>query len=359
MSKKASTKPKRKALGRGLSSLIGGAAASASIKAPVKKEVKEPAPTKKKSFKEEVKEESAPSQNESAKASTKEKLSKAGEKTSLNAVGFSYLKISSLVPFKDQPRQSFSEKELIELSTSIKEQGLLQPILVRPLKTEKAGEERFEIVAGERRYRASKLAGLTQVPVHIKPFSEKEAFAISIVENIQREDLNPIEEAKAYKKLMDDFGESQEGIAKAVGKERSTVANMIRLLQLGEEVLVYLQTGKLSAGHGRAILKAPKSKQAMLAQKALAENLSVRALEREASEVAEGGASKQGSKERPTDAKQKSKLRTLQVIELENSLRRKLGTKVSLESQNGEKGELKISFYSRAELESLVGKLGV
>ena len=353
MSKKSTTKPKRKALGRGLSSLIGGA----STKVPAQKHVKEPAPVNNESYKTEV-----PSEEKKRlklKEEARSKLSKSTEKAALSAVGFSYLKISSLVPFKDQPRQSFSEKELSELATSIKEQGLLQPILVRPLKEEKEGEELYEIVAGERRYRASKLAGLTQVPVHIKPFSEKEAFAISIVENIQREDLNPIEEARAYKKLMDDFGESQEEIAKAVGKERSTVSNMIRLLQLGEEVLVYLKTGKLSAGHGRAILKAPKSKQAMLAQKALAENLSVRALERAASEAAGEAVTKEGPKESSTGTnKTKSKLRTLQVIEIENTLRRKLGTKVSLDSQSGEKGELKISFYSRAELESLILKLG-
>ncbi len=274
--------------------------------------------------------------------------------------GFAYLDIESLAPCADQPRKHFEPSELEALAASIKASGLIQPLLVRPVESpvESNGQAKiaYEIVAGERRFRAAQAAGLKKLPVHIRELSEREAFELAIVENVQREDLDPVEEARAYQRLADEFQETQADIAKAVGKERATVANMMRLLQLPEEVLTLLQKGKISTGHARAILMAPERLRLKFAQRVVAEKLSVRATEALASGRTPAVKSKNSGK--GTDG---TIIRSPAVIDLENRIRGKLGTKVKLEVSgegDNQKGELKISFFSRAELESLIEKLG-
>ncbi len=270
--------------------------------------------------------------------------------------GFAYLDIESLAPCADQPRKHFEPSELEALAASIKESGLIQPLLVRPVDSSGQAKTAYEIVAGERRFRAAQAAGLKKLPVHVRELSEREAFELAIVENVQREDLDPVEEARAYQRLADEFQETQADIAKAVGKERATVANMMRLLQLPEEVLTLLQKGKISTGHARAILMAPERLRLKFAQRVVAEKLSVRATEALAS-----GKTPAVKTKSPGKGTEGTVIRSPAVIDLENRIRSKLGTKVKLEVSgegDAQKGELKISFFSRAELESLIEKLG-
>ena len=185
------------------------------------------------------------------------------------------LKISLVDPKRDQPRKHFDKEALEQLAESISENGLLQPILVREY-----GDGRYQIIAGERRFRASKLAGLTEIPAIVLDRDDKKAAQIALIENIQRENLNPIEEALAYKALAEEYDMTQEELSKKVGKSRSAIANAVRLLDLPEEVLTMVASGELSAGHARTLLGV-KDKDAMilLAQKTVEEDLSVRVLE--------------------------------------------------------------------------------
>lgn len=187
----------------------------------------------------------------------------------------SKLKISLIDPKRDQPRKHFDKEALEQLAESIKEHGLLQPILVREY-----GDGRYQIIAGERRFRACKLAGLTEIPAIVVERDDKSAAQIALIENIQREDLNPLEEAQAYRALATDYGMTQEEISEKVGKSRSAIANAMRLLDLPDEVLALVATKELSAGHARALLGV-KNRDAMilLAQKAVEEELSVREIE--------------------------------------------------------------------------------
>lgn len=187
----------------------------------------------------------------------------------------SKLPIEQIVPNPNQPRTHFDEKELSELSESIQEHGVIQPLLVR-----KNGD-RYEIIAGERRYQASKIAGLKEVPVIIKDVNDEEMLALALIENLQRADLNPIEEAKGYKQLIDKSGMTQEALSKAVSKSRSAITNSLRLLDLPEEIQNMLFEGKLTAGHARAILAVPyEDLRIKLANKVVDEGLSVRATEK-------------------------------------------------------------------------------
>jgi len=270
--------------------------------------------------------------------------------------GFNYLPVDALKACAGQPRKHFEPSELEALAASIKESGLIQPLLVRPLSAGSGENIEYEIVAGERRFRAAQKAGLHKLPVHIRELSEREAFELSIVENVQREDLDPVEEARAYQRLADEFGETQADIAKAVGKERATVANMMRLLQLPPEVLTLLQSGKISTGHARAILMAPERLRLKFAQRVVSEKLSVRATEALASGKMPAVKSKSGKKG------SEEIVRSPAIIDLENRIRGKLGTKVRLDVSgvgDEQKGELRISFFSRGELESLIEKLRV
>lgn len=187
----------------------------------------------------------------------------------------SKLKISLVDPKRDQPRKYFDKEALEQLSESIKENGLLQPILVREY-----GDGRYQIIAGERRFRASKLAGLNEIPAIVLERDDKRAAQIALIENIQREDLNPLEEALAYRSLAEEYEMTQEELSQKVGKSRSAIANSVRLLDLPDEILTMVASGELSAGHGRTLLGVQdKNEMILLAQKAVEDDLSVRVLE--------------------------------------------------------------------------------
>jgi ParB family chromosome partitioning protein len=185
------------------------------------------------------------------------------------------LPVSQLVRGKYQPRKTFEPQAMAELIDSIRDKGVLQPLLVRELNS-----DRYEIIAGERRWQAAKKAGLTEVPALVKQFSDQEAFEIALIENIQRENLNPLEEAQAFKRLMDEFSYNQEEVAKVIGKSRSYVANALRLLALPQDIKAYISDHTLTAGHARALLKADN--QLELAQEAVARKLTVREVEQKA-----------------------------------------------------------------------------
>ena len=248
------------------------------------------------------------------------------------------LKIDQVVQAAYQPRQVFVPEALAELAQSIRDKGILQPLLVRPR------GEHFEIVAGERRWRAAQLAGLTEVPVIIRDLADRDALEIAIVENLQREDLGPLEEARAYQTLLDQ-GLNQEGVAKAVGKGRSTVANALRLLSLPEAALVALENGDISAGHARAVLALPETDRAWALNEILTRHLNVRgaeALKREQRGRVESGPLKVNPP------------RPWRQVELD--LSRRTGTKVKI--NGAEKGKLELSYSSRDELDRLLELLG-
>lgn len=254
--------------------------------------------------------------------------------------------IESLKPNPDQPRKRFDPAELEELAASIRDKGVLQPILVRP----QPGEDGvWQIIAGERRWRAAQLARLVEVPVIVKEMDDVAVFEVAIIENVQRADLNPLEEAEAFRVLMDRFGRSQDAVAGVVGKSRSHVANTLRLLQLPERVLNYLREGKLSAGHARALITAPDP--ADLADKVYMDGLSVRQAEALARRAADGprpgkagggrGAAGEGSAD---------------VAALEQDLADVLGLKVQLADRGG-KGELVIRYGTLEQLDDLCRRL--
>ncbi len=253
--------------------------------------------------------------------------------------------IESLKPNPDQPRKIFTRAELEELTESIRDKGILQPILVRPQPGE---DEVWQIIAGERRWRAAQAARLTEVPVIIREMDDVEVLEVAIIENVQRADLNPLEEAEAYRALMERFGRTQDAVAGVVGKSRSHVANTLRLLQLPEEVLAYVREGKLSAGHARALITAPNPGD--LADQAFRDGLNVRqveALARKAQEgprppVAGGRAAKAGV--------------SADTAALEQDLADALGLKVSLADRGG-KGELTLSWGSLEQLDDLCRRL--
>lgn len=253
-----------------------------------------------------------------------------------DAAGFEAA-IEDVHPNREQPRSRFDDEKLDELAASIDELGVLEPILVR-----KRAQGGFEIVAGERRWRAAQRAGLKKVPVFVRELSTGEAFEAALVENLQREDLNPIETAKAFQRLVDDHGYSQDTVAKRVGKDRSTVANSLRLLKLPELVLEMLEQGQLSEGHGRALLGAP-STAAMkkLARQASAKGWSVRETERQVRAQARG------------DEKKPEKSKSANVRDLEQRLTRHLGAKVSVDDKKG-KGKLVVKYSSYDELDRLL-----
>lgn len=252
------------------------------------------------------------------------------------------LKISEIEPNHNQPRQDFDEETLQELSDSIKQHGLIQPILVRPL----IGGG-YQIVAGERRYRACQMAGITEIPVTIRELTEEEAMEVALIENLQRENLNPIEEALGYKNLMDEYNLSQEQVANAVGKSRSAVANMLRLLNLPKETLGMLKDGKISAGHARALLSlSNKDEIIRVAENIVSEGLSVRQVEKIA---------KQKPKSKNFSPVTK---KTSYYSMVEQTLTEYLGKKVSVKPLAGKKGGLlQIEFYNDDDLKELASKL--
>lgn len=253
------------------------------------------------------------------------------------------VKITKVEPNREQPRKNFDEDALQELADSIKQFGLLQPILVQDRK------DHYEIIAGERRWRASKLAGLKEIPVIIKNYSEQEIVEISLIENIQREDLNPIEEAQAYKRLLTEFNLKQDEVAERVSKSRVAVTNSIRLLKLCDRVQQMVIDEMISTGHARALLAVEEAEeQYNLAQKIFDEKLSVRDTEKLVKNL------HKPAKEKKIDDK------TMQIIyqDIEEKLKRKLGTKVAVSSKGDGAGKIEIEFYNHDDLDRLLDMIG-
>lgn len=250
------------------------------------------------------------------------------------------VKIGEVEPNREQPRKKFDEDALLELSESIKQFGILQPLLVQ----KKDGY--YEIIAGERRWRAAKLAGVKEVPVIVKDFTSQEIVEISLIENIQREDLNPIEEALAYKRLMEEFRLKQDEIAERVSKSRTAVTNSIRLLKLDERVQRMVVDEMISTGHARALLAIEDGDdQYTIAMKIFDEKLSVRETERLMKNL-----------QNPKPKKENVADTQMEVIyhQLEEKIKSIVGTKVSIHQKNNQKGKIEIEYYSQAELERLI-----
>lgn len=250
------------------------------------------------------------------------------------------VKITKVEPNREQPRKNFDEDALQELADSIKQFGLLQPILVQDRKTY------YEIIAGERRWRAAKLVGLKEVPVIVKTFSEQEIVEISLIENIQREDLNPIEEAQAYKRLLTEFKLTQDEVAERVSKSRTTVTNSMRLLKLDEKVQQMIIDDMITTGHARALIGIEdKNVQYELAQKIFDEKLNVREVEKLVKNI-------QSPKPKKESKKGNASLE-LVYRDIEEKLKQSLGTKVSIQPKENGAGKLEIEFFSHEELERL------
>ena len=252
------------------------------------------------------------------------------------------LAVGLLKPGRFQPRTRMDPQSIAELADSIKAQGLIQPILVRPVENGK-----YEIIAGERRWRASQLAGLTQVPVVIRTVADKAALAMALIENIQREDLNPLEEAAGIQRLIDEFEMTHESAAQAVGRSRSAVTNLLRLLNLSKAVQDLLMQGKLEMGHARALLAVNGSRQAELAHQIISGSLSVREAEQLVGQVE--------TMSRKTPRKQPRKDRDLQALEEE--LSEILGTAVTVKTARGGRGRLTIDYASLDQLDTVLQKL--
>ena len=252
------------------------------------------------------------------------------------------LKISEIEPNRSQPRKDFDENSLSDLAQSISQHGLLQPLLVRPLPI--GG---YQIVAGERRYRACRMAGLTEVPVTIRELSDTETMELALIENLQREDLSPIEEALGYKALIDEHGFSQEEVATSVGKSRPAIANSLRILKLPDSVLEYVKQDKISAGHARALLMLDNEKDMLeLAELIYKKDLSVR--------QAEKLAKKKPEVEEDTQPERKPSFYSMVELALNESL----GRKIKVNKNKGKQGcVLQIEFYSDEELTELSNKL--
>ena len=259
--------------------------------------------------------------------------------------GVTMAPIESLKPNPDQPRKTFNKDDLDELAASIRDKGVLQPILVR---TQPGEDGVWQIIAGERRWRAAQAARLTEVPVIIKEMDDVAVFEVAIIENVQRSDLNPLEEAEAFRVLMERFGRTQDAVAGVVGKSRSHVANTLRLLQLPERVLFYVREGKLSAGHARALITAPDP--ADLADRAYMDGLSVRQTEALARRAAEGPRAR--AAKRPSGDSEGA----ADIAALEQDLTDALGLKVQLADKGG-KGELVLTYGSLEQLDDLCRRL--
>ena len=252
------------------------------------------------------------------------------------------LKISEIEPNRSQPRRDFDENSLSDLAQSISQHGLLQPLLVRPLPI--GG---YQIVAGERRYRACRMAGLTEVPVTIRELSDTETMELALIENLQREDLSPIEEALGYKALIDEHGFSQEEVATSVGKSRPAIANSLRILKLPDSVIEYVKQDKISAGHARALLMLDNEEDMLeLAELIYKKDLSVR--------QAEKLAKKKPEVEEDTQPERKPSFYSMVELALNESL----GRKIKVNKNKGKQGGvLQIEFYSDEELTELSNKL--
>ena len=247
--------------------------------------------------------------------------------------GVTTVRLSEIEPNLSQPRKQFDEEALSELADSIAAHGVLQPLLIRP-----TSGGTYQIVAGERRWRAARLAGLTEVPALIREINDEEMDQLALIENLQREDLNAVETAQGYRRLMDKYGMTQEQLSEAVGKSRPAIANTLRILSLPEEILPMVANGSLSAGHAKAILSAPEERREALAKKIAAEGLSVREAERLAAK-----------KEKPAEEQQKPKEKfpkNAYYREMQIAMATELGRPVKItENKNG--GTIELPFYGK------------
>lgn len=250
------------------------------------------------------------------------------------------LKLSLIEPNQSQPRKKFDEEGLKELADSIKTYGVLQPLIVQKKK------DHYEIIAGERRWRAAKMAGITEVPVLIREYDRQQSMEVALIENVQRADLNPIEEAQAYQRLIQEFHLTQEEIAARVSKNRATITNSMRLLKLDERVQEMLSDGRISSGHARAVLGVENGEQQFqLANKIVQEVLSVRDVEKLVKMM-----------NRPEKKKKEEKGPDIQLIyrQLEEKLKSIMGTKVTINRKDRNKGRIEIEYYSQEELERII-----
>lgn len=275
--------------------------------------------------------------NKSMKSVTSEKTVESKEDAAAKS-GVQVMKINEVEPNRDQPRKNFDEDALLELSDSIKQFGVLQPLLVRKRK------DYYEIIAGERRWRAAKLAGVKEVPVIEKEYTDQEILEIGLIENIQRENLNPIEEAIAYKRLLEEFNLNQDEVAERVSKSRTAVTNSMRLLKLSDKVQQMIIDDMISTGHARALLAIDDPElQYTLANKIFDEKLSVRETEKLVKEI-----------KNPKKPKEKKPVANSFIYQdLEEKMKSVFGTKVSIASKGKGKGKIEIEYYSDDELEHL------
>ena len=255
------------------------------------------------------------------------------------------LDITQIRPGRYQPRRVMGEDELRELAESIRAQGLIQPVIVREL-----GLSDYELIAGERRWRACQLAGLTEIPAVIKAVNDEAALAMGIIENIQRADLNPVEEAQGYNRLVDEFGLTHENLAQAVGKSRSAISNSLRLLSLPEQIQQHINQGLLEMGHARALITLPVLAQLQLAEAAIREAWSVREMERQA-QAWQANA--------PLSAQKASKAVDADVLRLQDAIADKLGLAVKIQANQQQKGKLVLHFNNAEEFQQMLNALNL
>ena len=255
------------------------------------------------------------------------------------------LDITQIRPGRYQPRRVMGEDELRELAESIRAQGLIQPVIVREL-----GLSDYELIAGERRWRACQLAGLTEIPAVIKAVNDEAALAMGIIENIQRADLNPVEEAQGYKRLVDEFGLTHENLAQAVGKSRSAISNSLRLLSLPEQIQQHINQGMLEMGHARALITLPVLAQLQLAEAAIREAWSVREMERQAQAWQQNA---------PLSAQKTSKAVDADVLRLQDAIADKLGLAVKIQANQQQKGKLVLHFNNAEEFQQMLNALNL
>lgn len=264
--------------------------------------------------------------------------------TGIEANSLTEIDINKIEPNASQPRKKFNEDSLQELADSIKQHGLIEPLIVQESKN-----GFYEIIAGERRWRASRMAGVKQVPVVIKEYSSREVVEIALIENIQREDLNPIEEANAYKRLIEEFELKQDEVAESVGKSRTAITNYLRLLKLDERVQEMLVDEKIKNGHARALISLPKEQQYDAAVKVFDENLSARETESYVKKLLKG--------DTDTKPKKQSLENQAEFAQLQEQMKQVIGSKVLINRKNNDKGKIEIEYYSKDELDRIVEML--
>lgn len=264
--------------------------------------------------------------------------------TEIDVNSLTEIDINKIEPNASQPRKKFNEDTLQELADSIKQHGLIEPLIVQESKN-----GFYEIIAGERRWRASRMAGVKQVPVVIKEYSSREVVEIALIENIQREDLNPIEEANAYKRLIEEFELKQDEVAESVGKSRTAITNFLRLLKLDERVQEMLVDEKIKNGHARALISLPMEQQYDAAMKVFDENLSARETESYVKKLLKG--------DTDTKPKKQSLENQAEFAQLEEQMKQVIGSKVLINRRNNDKGKIEIEYYSKDELDRIVEML--